>query len=481
MDSIKDILCPDCEEEYITQERYDKYGICIACAKRKTIADRSNIEYIKFKDLSEREKSDIRHRRFLNQKSYKYRKSGEDKARRVEQEKIAKEKYNNTDPIPEVRITSKSIYTEDMMAYLIEIADSGQYSSTQLFDKLKAKYPDKPITKRNLGNIISRHNIPHTIRRGPRSNASTTYIDDTNADINNIKNITNNIESLEQTKQDLIEDINKQLDSVSNKLMDESIKPRVEIPQDEYNSRFKPLEDEIDSVLQAKGEQLKCNVERTYNTDDYINMLDMLLYLAKNSEKIINARSTMHQLTNGYQSDMIHVLENEVAEPGDTSFSDKLHVLRNKRRLLEYDYNDMITLKRLLDTFNVELIENTISCLKTLQNNRDNFIFVPLVDDTMTDKYSWAMKGDYKQVTPQLPQYRSNRRDVIVSNPRLLKFRATCKLSGAGYGAFTPWHADYLVTCREVAMDKAVKELRKLINSKPGLIYTDLEVHQINL
>lgn len=480
MDSIKDILCPDCEEEYITQERYDKYGICIACARRKTIADRSNIEYIKFKDLSEREKSDIRHRRLLNQKSYKYRKSGEDKARRVEQEKIAEEKCNNTDPIPEVRITSRSIYTEDMMEYLIEIADRGQYTSTELFDKLKAKYPDKPVTKGNFGNIISRHNIPHIIRRG-RGSTTSLDVKNNNTHTDSITDIVSNIESLEQTKQDIIANINTELNSVSNKLMYESIKPTVEIPEDEYNKRFKPLEDEIDSVLQDKGEQLKCNVERTYNTDDYINMLDMLLYLAKNSESIINNRSTMHQLTNGYQSDMIHVLENEVAKPGDTSFSDKLHVLRNKRRLLEYDYNDMITLKRLLDTFNTELIENTISCLKTLRNNRNNFIFVPLVDDTMTDKYSWATKGDYKQVTPQLPQYRSNRRDVIVSNPRLLKFRATCKLSGAGYGAFAPWHTDYSVTCREVAMDKAVKELRKLINSKPGLMYTDLEVHQINL
>lgn len=60
------ILCGDCEKNYITEERNKKFGKCISCQRRETIAKTNNRPYIKFKDLPLDEKNRLIKQRVVN-------------------------------------------------------------------------------------------------------------------------------------------------------------------------------------------------------------------------------------------------------------------------------------------------------------------------------------------------------------------------------------------------------------------------------
>lgn len=61
-----EILCKDCNENYINEERFKKFGVCLSCQKRMTIAKTHNYEYIPYKDLSQYEKDRLTRQRETN-------------------------------------------------------------------------------------------------------------------------------------------------------------------------------------------------------------------------------------------------------------------------------------------------------------------------------------------------------------------------------------------------------------------------------
>ena len=52
----QNVLCPDCGVNYITIKRFNDYKKCISCARRETIANTTNMPYVKWIDLSDDEK-----------------------------------------------------------------------------------------------------------------------------------------------------------------------------------------------------------------------------------------------------------------------------------------------------------------------------------------------------------------------------------------------------------------------------------------
>ena len=69
----KDILCPDCANNYISSKRFKEFGKCISCSRRETIARTTNREYIKYVNLPQEEKDRLAHQRELNNWSAKLR------------------------------------------------------------------------------------------------------------------------------------------------------------------------------------------------------------------------------------------------------------------------------------------------------------------------------------------------------------------------------------------------------------------------
>lgn len=61
-----EILCKDCNENYINEERFKKFGVCLSCQRRMTLAKTHNFKYVPYKDLPQSEKDRLTKQRETN-------------------------------------------------------------------------------------------------------------------------------------------------------------------------------------------------------------------------------------------------------------------------------------------------------------------------------------------------------------------------------------------------------------------------------
>lgn len=467
----KDILCPDCADNYISETRYIKFGKCNSCYRRETIAKTKGLDYIKFVDLPQAEKERLAHQRQLNNKSAKARRQKEEVNKDT---KIKNVKIGNN-------IRKNTIYTPDVIDTVFELAND-EITIRELLHLISERYPDKKFNEGNLKNVIRRYKLPHLV-----SHKGGIKKDDKIEVVNIFKNEMKN-NYIEEPVVDV-----KAVKSSCNKIIDEE-------PE-----RFKPIRAEVKSILDKKFKSLGCVVERNYNTDDYINAVDMLLYLKKNIDVLVKNRTSQLNIMNAYQSDMIHEFENVIASEGDTYLSDKMHIIRDYRRYYEIDQKDIQTLKTILSKLEIEDLENAERILNRNRNYVKNPIFKPYVDTTLLEKYDWAHPindGDTKSnisVTKYNPTGFNKVNSSKVTRVGLPKntpptsqlsskirkslhtFRVSCKISGGGYGTFAEWHRDYECKNKNIAMAYAKNTLNQLSANKKDMLWSDLSVVELNV
>ena len=297
-----------------------------------------------------------------------------------------------------LRQTKRSIYTNDMLDEIRSMTDNHELTRNELLAVLHGRYPDKKITTGNLNNVISRYGIRFkACARGRYSGASALDEDlinqlilnpfyqegilDTDVSGNNID--------------DTSENCNQEEDDTAEMIFDEG---NITKPIDELNEpqRFEPIRAEVHSVFSNWFNDKNCNVQKDFQTIDYINMLENLVYLAENVDYIIQARCDQHDIANCYQSDVLHEQENVVLEDGNTYLSDKMHVIRNCRRFIEYDSNNMNAMKNMLHNINVAELKSVLQVLQKYEELRKHPVFIPMIDKAMVDKYDWAIEGSDK-------------------------------------------------------------------------------------
>lgn len=66
-----EILCKDCNENYINEERFKKFGVCLSCQRRMTMAKTHNFKYVPYKDLPQSEKDRLTKQRETNNRWFK--------------------------------------------------------------------------------------------------------------------------------------------------------------------------------------------------------------------------------------------------------------------------------------------------------------------------------------------------------------------------------------------------------------------------
>lgn len=553
----QNVLCPDCGVNYITIKRFNDYKKCISCARRETIANTTNMPYVKWIDLSDDEKERLEKQREKNNKSAKIRARQVTKTNgttlpaevlvkkfldsknyltggdisiktteiysqfsvycsshyytllsRHELYSILIEKFgfkkkmsyginylrlegninislksNKTaDLVSEIKkenLKSNQIYTQEMIDYLISIADETKTVS-ELREALLKKYPDKKITASNFNNIIARRKIPHFISNGFKL-IKPTEVDTVTVD-------TNVIEEPQLTITDVKSDVKD--------------KPDIE------NDRLVPIKEEVIKVLQTKFTAMKCKTMNDFKLDDYINMIELFIYLMHNIDNIISVRNNQYDIANWYQDEIIHEMENELAESGNTYLQDKMYILRDIRRYIESDRDALkqmrVFLKNLNKVFPESDAKKVIGQLKHINENVKQPKFIPTVDLGMVNKYSWATYGS--------PASAKNNKTVLTTNAvekfmnekaediktiningtktHLSKdeidrgfkvYRVSCNISGGGYGAFKPWYKDYPCINADIAMSFAQQEFARMKASNSSLLFTDVKVHQLNV
>lgn len=499
MEHKKDILCPDCLIEYISNEQLGRVGKCTSCMRRANMAKNSGHQYIPIKDLTEEEQLAIKQKR-----SERHQKN------------IAKQ----TGDIQIETVRRNAIYSPEMLDFIVNYAKAELHTFKEILNEVQSKYPDSKITYTNLSNVIRRMGLP-CIKRPIRTVNKMEIATEEDKDTFKISDVienqngtlligikeentndTKNINSI--NKSDKKDVINNNID-YNNYLYEEDI---IKIDESQEPERFKKVRADVNDILTKKYKALKCNMDKDYNTTDYINAIEMLLYLKKNCGKIIKLRRDQHDVIEALQSDTIHEMENTIAEEGDTYLSDKFHVIRNKRRHSEYDCNDLVHLSNMLSALNEDSLQSTLDILKKDDYQRKHPIFIPLVDTDMISKYKWAKAPTPENTKLQKPilktnarlkkareERASNKQAVLTSQPEgdirgnkirtktptsIKKFRVTCNISGGGFGAFKKWYSDYNCMEERTALAYATNTLNQLKATHEGMLVSDLECHEIN-
>lgn len=421
-------LCPDCLLNYLESESEIHSGLCTSCSRRKRIMKTTGKEYKKFKDLSEEEKSKVLQNRINLSKGR---------------------------PKTVVKNTKNLIYTASMIDVIKDMANDN-ITVKDLMEKIKSIYPEKNINIGNFTNIIARHNIPHKNRS--KKNKSEEII---------VNNITE--EKLENNRYDNIQ---------QNVLNYEKYLQKEDLTDEE---RLEPIEEEVTTVLYNKFKKDNCYNEIPYTTDDYIKMLEMLLNINEQKNTIVRNGVAQHRIMDLYEDDIIHETENILLPKGNTYLQDKLHVLRNKRRALEYNGGDISIMREFLNTINMNALKNTIKNLRQEKESRVNFKYIPNVDETMIDKYNWCLatrENNYKALEPIVIPYVTSTSN---KEPKQLNtYRVSCQLSGAGFGAFKSYYKDYQAISQDIALSYGEQELEKMKKEKPGILIQNIDIHKIN-
>lgn len=550
------ILCPDCGLEFITTGK-DR---CKSCSTRKSNCNRNNKQYVPFINLTKEQQEIILNSRAHQKESRErcsqnlqrkkhytitseldslikvciqrrmtwrplldeiHKISGYEKMTQPTLKKLMLEYYPEyfDQPVPQLvseedknkAIESKSsnrikevlvkedkpkrtkIMADEIKEFINSIPTSEMYLE-EVYEIVKLTFNKPELTSLYLRNYLTKNKIP--FKRYTKEERQQRMND---ARLNK-KSVQYESEQEIVHEEIPLMEFNKE-EQILSPLSFEQIKADVSKNNEQKLHRFKDIENEIDTVLNSNYEKYNCALANSFDmsTDKYLEMLNLLLYLAENFKVIFAKQVKQRDIMNAYQNDITHECENVELEDGNTYIQDKLHTLRNKRRDLCYNLEDLIVLRDLLENVNKNLIYRTISDLNQKKEIRANMVYKPLIDTNQLSKYDWAKEIDetsskydktilvsntnmpsysnivYKQNKPvEIPtiQIDPNKKCTSV-------YRVSCHISGAGYGVYTRWSQDYQVNSEEQALNKANKVLADLKTKKPGILITDLEAHEI--
>lgn len=416
------ILCPDCRLEIITQKQYEKHQRCTKCSKRKYQIERRGDTYIPFINLSKKEQKQILARR-------------EGKFKEHTKNKKSKKSIN---------------FTENMLQEVHELR-----LQQVIFPKIKQMLKDKYNITASISTVQKayyRYLEKIKLNNTKMCNKVNPIIKRTIINKDNTDNIT----------------LNNDGTAVTSTLHPDII----ELKGNDVTLTGISLEQEVEKVSKEKFKELKCKELEDYTTNTYIDMLNLLQFLVVNRQQIIETRQKQHDVMNAYQDDVLHEIEKTEPVIGDNTLQTKLHIIRDKRRYYEYDFNDVSIMKQFLESIDLKKLNIVLGQLKKFKETRENPTFIPSVDKNMTTKYNWTINVQkspelkttkipstiseikninntvngkivqedipekFKQSFKSPQEFFQLEEKVTKSVKNMSKYRVTCNLSGGGYRSF---------------------------------------------
>lgn len=416
------ILCPDCQLEVITEKQYEKHQRCTKCTKRKYQIERRGDTYIPFINLSKKEQKQI-----LARREGKFKEHTKNKKSR----KSINFTENMLQEVHELRLQQVTFPKIKQML-------KDKYNITASISTVQKAYY-RYLEKIKLNNTKMCNKVNPIIKR--------TIINKDNTD-----NIT----------------LNNDGTAVTSTLHPDII----ELKGNDVTLTGISLEQEVGKVSKEKFKELKCKELEDYTTNTYIDMLNLLQFLVVNRQQIIETRQKQHDVMNAYQDDVLHEIEKTEPVIGDNTLQTKLHIIRDKRRYYEYDFNDVSIMKQFLESIDLKKLNIVLGQLKKFKETRENPTFIPSVDKNMTTKYNWTINVQkspelkttkipstiseikninntvngkivqedipekFKQSFKSPQEFFQLEEKVTKSVKNMSKYRVTCNLSGGGYRSF---------------------------------------------
>lgn len=218
----------------------------------------------------------------------------------------------------------------------------------------------------------------------------------------------------------VIHNTGKSLNNTDNQVepIEQNMEP-VQIKSNEEDlSQFQPIIDEVNSVFEKKCSQLGISGDTHAHTDELINALEIIINYAKNKNNIIRLTNDHEDVLEQYRREVEHEIELQPFQSTDTYCQNKLKVIGMRRREVKYTRDDLNIMNILLKNIseNIEAYDKTLESLKHRQNQRENSIFIPLVDTSMTKKYDWCKNGTWSCRKVYTPILKTNAKIDRINN-----------------------------------------------------------------
>ena len=116
--------------------------------------------------------------------------------------------------------------------------------------------------------------------------------------------------------------------------------------------------------------------------------------------------------------------------------------------------------------------------MKNLNEIKEDSKYLPSVDYTLSEKYNWAQKIN--------PSKKIMAKPILITNSKINKengvpvFKASCYLSGNGYGIFKYWSKEYSYHTTEEADKIAKSELEDIKKRNGGLLISNYKISKIS-
>lgn len=248
-------------------------------------------------------------------------------------------------------------------------------------------------------------------------------------------------------------------------------------------SKYQPIIDEVNYVFERKCRQLKKEADTHLHTQELIDALKLLQNYAKNTTELTSICNDHEDILEQYIREVDHEIENLPFQDNDPTLQNKIKVIRMRRREVKYVKDDMEVLKPILDTIREHPVKfnNIIASLEQKVKDRENFIFIPVVDVDMCKRYTWCKQGSLYSQKVRTPILTTNKKLSKKSVDNSKKFRAKAEYMAFGNGKpFTDVYYDVYANNSEDARVKATTYFDNLSKSHNNSQYTIQDIYQLN-
>lgn len=370
---------------------------------------------------------------------------------------------------------------EEDCKYIIELKNNG-FNKQKLYIEYCKKFPKKmsaPIFYNAIKNfdIYVQNNFPHL------SNINKIVVHSTDGTKPEISDLAQTDTVPEVITSDIWHPQVTELAHIENTELNDKVDVEPQSITNNSMSKYQPIIDEVNYVFERKCRQLKKEADTHLHTQELINVLKLLQNYAKNTTELTNICNDHDDILEQYVREVEHEIENLPFQDEDPTLQNKIKVIRMRRREAKYVKDDMEVLKPILDVIREHSVKfnNIISNLEQKMKDRENFIFIPIVDVDMCKRYDWCKQGSLYSQKVRTPILTTNKKLSKKSVDNSKKFRAKAEYMAFGNGKpFTDVYYDVFANNSEDARAKATTYFDNLSKSHNNSKYTIQDIYQLN-
>lgn len=246
-------------------------------------------------------------------------------------------------------------------------------------------------------------------------------------------------------------------------------------------SKYQPIIDEVETVFERKCKQLNKTADTYLHTQQIVEVLRLLQSYAKNTTNLTSICNDHEDILEQYVREVEHEIENMPFQDTDTTLQNKIKVIRMRRREVKQVKEDIDILSPLLNVIkqNPAMFNNVIMDLEQKVKDRQDVIFIPVIDTDMVKRHDWCKQGSLWSKKVRTPILTTNKK---LSKKNMKKYRVKAEYMAFGNSRpFTDVYYDVFATGTDEAREKSTAYFDKLSKEHNNSKYTIQDIYTINI